>query len=404
MTFLIAVLGLALLVLIHEAGHFFAARLVRMNPRRFYIGFPPALVKVRRKGIEYGLGAIPLGGYVKIPGMHRPAPSDVDAHLGRALEEAPELVAPVERVKRLLEQGKLEAARASLPPLEAMLDRVELTAVARRTADRGVQELKDGLGADAYWRAPVWKRIFVIFAGPGMNLLFAIVVFAALFMVGGGEATRTVDAVLPGRPAAAARLQPGDRIIAVDNLSVTPSEISDVIDASRGRPIAIVVERGGKLVRLGPVRPREDGGVYRLGFVLKGRSLSAPEATWRSLELTGVVTREIGESMGRLVTGEGRKDIASPVGIVRGSSTALQEGGERYLWVLGLISLSLALLNLLPLLPLDGGHIAFSIIEGVRGRAVGREVYERVSAVGIALVLLLFFVGLSNDVGRLGGE
>jgi regulator of sigma E protease len=404
MTFLIAVLGLALLVLIHEAGHFFAARLVRMNPRRFYIGFPPALVKVRRKGIEYGLGAIPLGGYVKIPGMHRPAPSDVDVHLGRALEEAPELVAPVERVKRMLEQGKLEAARASLPPLEAMLEHVELTPLARRTAERGVQELKDGLGADAYWRAPVWKRIFVIFAGPGMNLLFAIVVFAALFMVGGGEATRTVEAVLPGRPAATAGLQPGDRIIAVDNLSVTPSEISDVIDASRGRPIAIVVERHGNLVRLGPVRPREDAGVYRLGFVLKGRSLSAPEATWRSLQLTGFVTREIGESMGRLVTGEGRKDIASPVGIVRGSSTALKEGGQRYLWVLGLISLSLALLNLLPLLPLDGGHIAFSIIEGVRGRAVGREVYERVSAVGIALVLLLFFVGLSNDVGRLGGE
>ena len=75
---------------------------------------------------------------------------------------------------------------------------------------------------------------------------------------------------------------------------------------------------------------------------------------------------------------------------------------ETYLWVLGLLSLSLALLNLLPLLPLDGGHIAFSIVEGIRGRSVGREVYERVSAVGIALVLFLFFVGLSNDVGRLG--
>jgi regulator of sigma E protease len=71
--------------------------------------------------------------------------------------------------------------------------------------------------------------------------------------------------------------------------------------------------------------------------------------------------------------------------------------------VLALISLSLALLNMLPLLPLDGGHIAFSIIEGVRGRAVGRAVYERVSAVGIALVLLLFFVGLSNDIGNLHG-
>ena len=72
--------------------------------------------------------------------------------------------------------------------------------------------------------------------------------------------------------------------------------------------------------------------------------------------------------------------------------------------MLGLISLSLALMNMLPLLPLDGGHIAFSLIEGIRGRAVAREVYERVSVVGIVLVALLFFIGISNDVGRLGGS
>ena len=78
MNSLIAILGLAFLVLVHEAGHFFSARLVGMQPRKFYVGFPPAAVKLRRKGIEYGIGAIPLGGYVKIPGMHRPAPSDVD--------------------------------------------------------------------------------------------------------------------------------------------------------------------------------------------------------------------------------------------------------------------------------------------------------------------------------------
>jgi len=88
---------------------------------------------------------------------------------------------------------------------------------------------------------------------------------------------------------------------------------------------------------------------------------------------------------------------------VRESSKAVAVGMREYLQVLALISLSLALLNMLPLLPLDGGHIAFSIIEGVRGRAVGRAVYERVSAVGIALVLLLFFVGLSNDIGNIGG-
>jgi regulator of sigma E protease len=116
------------------------------------------------------------------------------------------------------------------------------------------------------------------------------------------------------------------------------------------------------------------------------------------------VTKEIGKSLGRLAHGEGRKDIASPVGIGETLNTAQKQGTETYLWVLGLISLSLALMNLLPLLPLDGGHIAFSLIEGVRGRAVAREVYERVSAVGIALVVLLFFIGISNDVGRLGGS
>jgi regulator of sigma E protease len=84
MSLAVAILALAMLVLLHEAGHFFTARAVGMRPRKFYVGFPPAIAKVSRGGIEYGIGAIPLGGYVKIPGMHRPAPSDVDLHLGRA--------------------------------------------------------------------------------------------------------------------------------------------------------------------------------------------------------------------------------------------------------------------------------------------------------------------------------
>ena len=78
-----------------------------------------------------------------------------------------------------------------------------------------------------------------------------------------------------------------------------------------------------------------------------------------------------------------------------------KQGTDSFLWVLGLISLSIALLDLLPFLPLDGGHIVFAIVEGVRGRAVTREVYERVSIVGIGLVLLLFMIGLTNDIGRL---
>ena len=89
-----------------------------MNPRRFYLGFPPAVFKVTRKGTEYGVGAIPLGGYVKIPGMHRPAASDLDLAFSRALAEDTGLLAPLERVKRELVVFDLDQARAALPELE----------------------------------------------------------------------------------------------------------------------------------------------------------------------------------------------------------------------------------------------------------------------------------------------
>ena len=83
------------------------------------------------------------------------------------------------------------------------------------------------------------------------------------------------------------------------------------------------------------------------------------------------------------------------------SSDAVQQGTANYLWVLGLVSLSIGLMNLLPLLPLDGGHVMFALLEGARGRVLRREVYERASVVGIAVVVLLFFIGLTNDIGRL---
>ncbi len=149
---------------------------------------------------------------------------------------------------------------------------------------------------------------------------------------------------------------------------------------------------------------RSDG-VYRLGFELGevAESYGPLESVELAFRDIWRVTEATGSALGRLVTGDGRDEISSPVGIVQGSSQALDFGLTVYLRILALISLSLALLNLLPLLPLDGGHIAFSIVEAVRGRAIPRVAYERFSAVGIALVLLLFFLGLSNDVNRLGG-
>jgi regulator of sigma E protease len=389
----IAILGLALLILVHEAGHFFTARAVGMSPRRFYIGFPPALVKLRRKGIEYGIGAVPLGGYVKIPGMHRPAPSDVDMHFGRAREEAPDLGPLLERVKRLLAGSEWAEARIRLTELERAVLAAELSPAAAKGAERGLNELRDSLGADAYWRQRTWKRVAVIFAGPGTNLVFALFLIALVYMVGvPSEASRTVDRVDSGSPAAAAGRNAADF-----------DELSRLIRGSEGGAIKVSVRRGNDVVVLEPEKTRlSEDGRWVFGFRpdIEYRRYGPVKSLELSVRESLRVTQAIGESLGRIVTGKGREEISSPVGIVDASSEVIDEGGIRlYLRILAFISLSLAILNLLPLLPLDGGHIAFSLVEGLRGRAVGREVYERVSAVGIALVLILFFVGLSNDIG-----
>lgn len=402
MSILVSLVGLGLLILIHEAGHFFVARAVGMNPRKFYVGFPPALVKTRRNGIEYGIGAIPLGGYVKIPGMHRPAAGDLAVHFGRAVDEDPSLRRPLEELRRELDENHYDRARDAVGRLGEAIRSASLTPLALKAAERGITDVDDALGPDAYWRAKIWKRVAVIFAGPGANLVLAVVLFALLFMVGGGKATATVDEVAPNTPAAAMGLQPGDRILAIGGKAVDAGRIAARISGSGGKPLTVAVIRNGKRVTLGPVEPRRTDGAYRLGFVLRGEGLGPVESTWQAIRVTGIVTKEIGGSVGRLVTGSGRDEISSPVGITQASSEAVKRGADAYLWVLGLISLSLALLNLLPLLPLDGGHIAFSLLEGIRGRAVKREIYDRVSMVGIAIVLLLFFIGLSNDIGRLG--
>jgi len=378
---------------------------VKMRPRRFYVFFPPALVKWKRRGIEFGIGAIPLGGYVKIPGMHRPAARDLEVHLERAAGEAPWLAEKSAPVERALEEERLDDARAALPDLGRAVERAELSEPARRAAERALADVEDALSSDAYWRAPAWKRISVIIAGPATNFLFAVAALAAVFMLGVPvEATRTVEEVVAGSPAAAAGLQPGDRIVAVGNDRGAPEDLAETIRESRGEPIAVRIERDGETQTL-EAQARRDGDTYRLGFAfgLRYESYGPLKSIALAFETTWEVTKAIGASLGRIVTGSGRDEVASVVGITAVSSESLEAGFRYYLQVLAFISLSLALLNMLPLLPLDGGHIAFSIVERIRGRAIPREAYERVSAIGIAVVLFLFVIGLTNDIDRLRG-
>jgi regulator of sigma E protease len=392
----IAIVGLGFLILIHEAGHFFASLAVGLRPRRFYIGFPPPVIRHTRNGIEYGVGMIPLGGFVTIPGMHRPIPHDAEKRFSRAVSEAPGLAGPFDRVRRALEGDDPHVALDALDEVEEAMREKKLSPEARASAEKGLTELRDALGPDAYWKAATWKRLVAIAAGPVANIVLAIVLMTAA-----GKATSEVASVVENSPAQAIGLQPGDRVVAINGQRVSASDIPDQISGSDGRPLVVTVRRDGHEVSLGPVEPDKTDNGYRLGFVLSGTGLGPVEATQRAFRVTGIVTVEIGKALGRLAVGEGRKDVSSPIGIVQASSDSVERGAENYLWVLSLVSLSLALLNLLPLLPLDGGHILFTIIEGARGRFVRREVYERVSVVGLAVVLLLFFIGLTNDIGRL---
>jgi regulator of sigma E protease len=403
MSIAVAILGLAFLIFIHEVGHFGAALAVGMRPRGFSIGFGPPIAKVRRNDIDYAFRAVPLGGYVTIPGMTRPQASDVDAFFGGAVREAPELVGPSERLKRALAASDFEQAKVELDAFATAAESQDGANGIRR----GLRHVGDSLSEDAYWRQPIWKRIVAIGAGPATNLVFAVVIFAIVLMSAGGKATTTVEEVFDATPAQAVGLLAGDRILEIDGARVSPEQVTERIRGSEGGQLMLLVLRNGERVTLGPVRPElvEEGNleVYRLGFQLGAEPLGAVESMQEAVTLTLRLTGEIGKSLANIIHKEGREQIASPIGIVDESSSAVDRGWESYLAVLAFISLSLGLLNLLPLLPLDGGHIVFAVAEKIRGHAIRREIYERVSAVGIALVLLLFFVGLTNDVGRLGG-
>jgi regulator of sigma E protease len=407
LTYAVAIFGLVFLILIHEAGHFTVARLVRMRPRKFYIFFPPAIWKTTRGGIEYGIGAIPLGGYVKIPGMHRPAGQDLEAHLARAVEDDPTLKPRVAAAALALEGDDLAEARTAVADLHSSLDAADLSERAQLGAHRGLTDVDDGLADDAYWRSPIWKRVSVIAAGPVTNLVFAVALLAVVFALGVPMAS-TVESVNPGSAAQAAGLRAGDRLVSVNGHALTPvltDQVASRIRTSDGEPVAVTVERNGKEVELTPTPAKLDDGVYRLGFVLKAteESFGPVDSIRYAFQEAWAVTVVTGKALGGIVSGGDRDEVSSPVGIVEGSSEALSVDYRAYLRILALISLSLALLNLLPFLPLDGGHIAFTLLEGARGKAIPRIAYERASALGIVVVLMLFFLGLSNDVNRLSG-
>ena len=353
MSWLLTIAGFAVLIVLHELGHFAAAKGVGMRVERFSLFFPPHVLKLRRGETEYALGVIPAGGYVKITGMN-------------PREELPAQVAP-----------------------------------------------------RAYFRQPVWKRIVVILAGPAMNVLIAFLIAWVLFMAHGvlGAPTNQVagDNL---RPPASGALRAGDRIVSVDGRGGGPGVIRAQVGRHRcpGRqvdgctaatPAHVVVRRDGRYLAF-DLRPRYRASERRalLGFTFVPSLVRQPPARAAALSagFMWFVTSRTVSAMVRIFDPSERKKLSGVVGTSHYLQQQFSFDLARAMLLLAIISMSLAIVNLFPFLPLDGGHIFWAVAEKVRGRAIPFELMERSMAIGFILVLTLFVIGLTNDIGRLQGQ
>jgi regulator of sigma E protease len=271
----------------------------------------------------------------------------------------------------------------------------------------------------AYYRQPVWKRIVVISAGPAMNVLIAFAILWALFLAHGTqEVTHRIDRV--DRDQAAAHvLQRGDEVVSVDGRDGDVLAITKQISSHRcagapragcraKTPVRIAVRRDGR-VRTFTIAPRYDPKARRMrvgfAFALNVRDAGPVRAAGLSVEHNWAVARLTVKAIVRLFySSQARKQVSGVVGSYEVTRESIEFDTVQALNVLAIISLSLAIVNLFPFLPLDGGHIFWALAEKVRRRPIPYAVLERVSVVGFMLVIFLFVVGLTNDINRLRGE
>ncbi len=356
-TILATAIVLGVLILVHELGHFWAAKAVDIEVPRFSIGLGPKLVGVRKGETEYVLSAIPLGGYVKMAGM--------------AEEEA---------------MGVLEG---------------------------GVEREREASPRD-FESKPLWARTLVICAGVAMNLVFAFLAFT-VYAGAVGVSEEAVSRVEPGSAAEAAGLRPGDRVLRIDGRKVRePWQIPALIQKRAGTEVAIEVERDGRRLTLEAtprMETRFDGlaeDSIEVGYL--GVAVGEErQVGWGAAVVTGAVRTAdwsilVVDFLVELVTGQtSARDLGGPILIGQISGEAARAGIWQLLQFMAIISVNLAILNLLPIPVLDGGHLLFLSVEAVRGRALSIEQRIRWSQVGLVIVMGIMIWAVGNDLLRLFG-
>ena len=402
MSYVLAFLGFVALIILHEAGHFTAAKAVGMRVERFSLFMGPLLVKFRRGETEYGIGPFPLGGYVRITGMNPREELSED----REIRELTEQLDRERDEARASWAGDTARTHALMTDERALTDRIS-----------ELQTQADAIRGRAYYNQKVWKRVVVILAGPAVNLLIAFVIFWAIALSNGQQvANTTVQTVVADGPSAA-YIHPGDKIVSVDGVSGSEDAIRTQIGTHRcagaqvnncvaTTPARVIVSRDGKLITL-KIRPRystasgENRPLLGIGFGTTQQPVGVVKAASLSGSNMWYVTTRTVSVVARIFEPQERKQLHSIVYGYTATQESFATSTTQAFYVLGLISLSLAIINLFPFLPLDGGHVFWAVAEKVRGKRIPFEVMERAGVVGFVLIVLVFVIGLSNDISTL---
>ena len=344
---------LFLVVFVHEMGHFLVGRWCGIKVVAFSIGFGPEIVGwTDGKGTRWRLALIPLGGYVKFFGDSSAA-STPDGEL----------------------VGRMSASERSV----------------------------------SFFYQPVWKRAAVVAAGPLANFILAIAIFAAIAMAYGRPSPAPrVGAVVAGSAAERADFRPGDLIVSIDRQPVESFEqLTHIIAASPGKPLQVLVEREGRDVTLNAVpdlvkdeKPGQTGpGIGRLGLqsstepVGFGQAVtSGAQQTWTIVEMTGSYVK--GLFAGR----ESTNQLSGPIRIAQVSGQVAKVGIVALVNLAAILSVSIGLINLVPVPLLDGGHLLFYLFEALRGRPLSERTQEFGFRIGLALVVMLMLFTTVNDL------
>ena len=398
LSWLAPILVFGLVVLVHELGHFMAAKWLGVYAPRFSIGFGPALWRRRFGETEYVLAALPLGGFVRMASRE----DEATAFLEGGSEEQ-----------------KLPAVGASSSPTVTGEPHSVESTPKDWDPDAMVPFGPKTVPADRWFESkPLWGRLIIMLAGVTMNVVLALVVSTGLF-AGYGRAyiPAVVDSIVPGRPAEAAGLQKGDSIVAVDGQPVQRwTQVTERISESAGSELAIDVVRGGSRVtvrvtpelrmdttdigtteEVGRIGAASTTNIARESMSLGESAVAGWHATWN---MGGAVVRVVkGLFSGQVSVSQ----LGGPITIGRVSVEAAKSGLESLWSLIAFLSINVAVLNLLPIPILDGGQVLMNVAEGIKGSAFSARTREYIMRVGLVAIALLFALVMFNDVKGLIG-